>query len=187
MSVREWSVIMLNALPFNGDVQSLAAYFEVLVEHNCNEEAGNLAVLRERTVAEFACFVDKRVAEKFACSLIRFVDGTHISSGMDKHFVLALRNVPPHSFRILPIFEFFTTYGVPHNIQLVTGGRVFIVFAQKESAWAAAESVEVVMGNPGIQLDWASVRDFEAASMILTERGLFEPFVLERTRRFSYE
>lgn len=178
---------MLKALRFNGDVQSLAAYFEVLVEYNCGEEAANLSVLRERTATEFAHFVDKQVAEKFACSLIRFVVGTHLSPAKDNYYVLGLRNVPRHLLKTLSIFKFFSTYGVPHNIQLITGGRAFIVFSQEESAWAAVESVEVVMNNPHIKLYWASARDFEAAGMKLTKRGLFEQSVSQLLSRSGYQ
>lgn len=73
--LRDWLLAKLAEQTFKGDALSLAAYFEVLVEHNRDEENGNLAKLHSHTVEEFEYFefVTRKSALEVACGLVKFV------------------------------------------------------------------------------------------------------------------
>lgn len=102
--------------------------------------------------------------------------GGHEGKGSrGKYSVLVMRNVPDDKLKLPHILKFFEKYGTPDNVQLVAPDRAFIIYASREPAVAAVNSVDAIMGNRHIKLGWASAKDYDIANLELTEDGVLKP------------
>mmetsp|Transcript_11815 Transcript_11815/g.21369 ORF Transcript_11815/g.21369 Transcript_11815/m.21369 type:complete len:203 (-) Transcript_11815:11-619(-) len=72
-------------------------------------------------------------------------------------WTLVVRNIPRNKLDIIVIGEWFKQFGTIINIQLLPGenpDHAQVEFSAREMAQAAMDSVDAVMGNRHVTLDW---------------------------------
>lgn len=88
-----------------------------------------------------------------------------------RHFILLARNIPSGNLMVGPIFAFFQRFGVVLDVVKAPPNKAFILFENRDSAFAALRSLEAVMGNRHISLAWARDSDFSEAGLAITNDG----------------